>query len=427
MRTPVFCSPWSLMACLLAAASAQSLAQDQPKVPAPPAEQAAVPATQPARAAESARTPTFRRMERPNHGRQFVAPELLKKADHSIERGFAFLKRNQGQQGGWMEPHGPAITALVAKAFAQSPEFGPKHEIVQAAAEFVLRFQQQDGGIYNPANGLANYETCTAIMFLVDLRAHDPKADAAVKKAVEFLRKIQWDEGEGISQDNPMWGGVRYDPDKKRPDLSNTQYFMEALSQAGVPADDPAMQRALLFVQRCQDLSQTNDQPWARGAVPKDHVEGGFIYNPMPEDNKTEYPEGSGIERPRTYGSMTYAGFKSMLYAGVTREDPRVRGALEWIGAHYTLDANPNMPEAQNEQGLYYYYQVFGAAFQALDAKLIPTRTRGQVNWREDLISAVTARQLEDGSWINRKDRWMEGEANYITAVSILALQSALN
>ena len=51
---------------------------------------------------------------------------------------------------------------------------------------------------------------------------------------------------------------------------------MEALRDSGLPADDPALKRALIFVSRCQNLkSEFNDQPWA-GKV----NDGGFVYNP---------------------------------------------------------------------------------------------------------------------------------------------------
>ena len=33
----------------------------------------------------------------------------------------------------------------------------------------------------------------------------------------------------------------------------------------------------------------------------------------------------------RSYASMTYAGLKSMIYAGLDRDDPRVKAALDYI------------------------------------------------------------------------------------------------
>ena len=49
---------------------------------------------------------------------------------------------------------------------------------------------------------------------------------------------------------------------------------MEALRDTGLPADDPNLQKALVFVSRCQNLkSEFNDQAWA-GKI----NDGGFIY-----------------------------------------------------------------------------------------------------------------------------------------------------
>ena len=58
-----------------------------------------------------------------------------------------------------------------------------------------------------------------------------------------------------------------------RPDLSNTQMALDALKDAGLKPDDPAFQAALKFATRSQNLSETNDQPWASN-------DGGFIYTP---------------------------------------------------------------------------------------------------------------------------------------------------
>ena len=64
----------------------------------------------------------------------------------------------------------------------------------------------------------------------------------------------------------------------------------------------------------------------------------------------------------RSYGSMTYAGLKSMIYAGVGPDDPRVKAAVEVDPQHYDLAANPGMGDA----GLYYYYHTFAKALDAI-------------------------------------------------------------
>ena len=64
----------------------------------------------------------------------------------------------------------------------------------------------------------------------------------------------------------------------------------------------------------------------------------------------------------RSYRSMTYAGLKSMIYAGVNPDDPRVKAAVEWIGKHYDLQSNPGM----GNDGLFYYYHTFAKTMSAM-------------------------------------------------------------
>ena len=59
---------------------------------------------------------------------------------------------------------------------------------------------------------------------------------------------------------------------------------------------------------------------------------------------------------------MTYAGLKSMIYAGLDQDDPRVKAALTYITQHYTLDENPGL----GQQGLYYYYHTFAKTMAVL-------------------------------------------------------------
>ena len=43
---------------------------------------------------------------------------------------------------------------------------------------------------------------------------------------------------------------------------------------------------------------------------------------------------------------MTYAGLKSMMYAGLGKDDPRVKAAWGWIQKNYTVDENPGLAYA---------------------------------------------------------------------------------
>ena len=51
------------------------------------------------------------------------------------------------------------------------------------------------------------------------------------------------------------------------------------------------------------------------------------------------------------------------------------------------------------------------------------TDTKGvKHDWRKDLVDALAARQLPNGSWANSKSRWLEGDPNLVTGYVLLTL-----
>ncbi len=350
-----------------------------------------------------------------------LPPEVRKEAEAAIERGFAYLKNSQDAGGGWTPKYGAAITAIVGQAFVQDGKYGPRSPVVQKAVERVLATRQKDGGIYTPGMNLENYQTAVALSFLAGVR--DEKTSAAIDAAQRFLTSLQYDDHEKIDPSNPWYGGAGY-TSTKRPDLSNTQMMLEALHQSGLPASDPAYQKALKFISRCQNLAATNDQAFAK----KGSNDGGFIYSPVSGGESKAAGVGELIKHDvPSYGSMTYSGFKSMLYAGVDKKDPRVKGAYDWICKNYTLEGNAGMPAGKSSlQGLYYNYHVFAKSLKAWGEPTV-TDSKGTIhNWRIELIRKLISLQRDDGSWVNNADRWNEGDPNYVTALAILALQEAL-
>jgi squalene-hopene/tetraprenyl-beta-curcumene cyclase len=240
------------------------------------------------------------------------------------------------------------------------------------------------------------------------------KYEAILRGGQEKLRGLQWDESEGKGPDDPFYGGAGYGS-KSRPDVSNMSFFLEALRETGVPADDPAMKKAVVFLSRCQNLDgEFNDQPWAKKVN-----DGGFIYSTFGggESMAGEAP-GGGL---RSYGSMTYAGLKSMIFAGLTADDPRVKAAREYIAKNYTVDENP----AMGQNGLYYYYQTFAKALSALGEEKLTDAAGAEHDWRADLVAALAERQGPNGEWVNPADRWMEGDPNLVTGYALLALAAA--
>lgn len=354
-------------------------------------------------------------------GERPLESDFQPRAQKAIDLGLKYLVSAQQADGGWKlrDASHPAITALVLKALILEPTYGPDHPSVKRGLERLLAFVQPDGGIYVPDEGLNNYHTSVALMALAATK--DPAHREVIRGAQHYLRELQWDEGENRGPQDAWYGGQGYG-NGKRPDLSNTQVMLDALHDSGMSTDDPAYKKAMAFVSRCQMLGETNDQPFARGSS-----SGGFIYSPANEgESKAGTESVDNDTHLRSYGSMTYAGFKSMLYARLDRNDIRIRKAYDWIRQHYTLTQNPNMPEAQAKQGLFYYYHTFARALDAwgddvfTDDKGIPHR------WRAELTDTLIGLQNKDGSWINTADRWQEGNPHLVTAYGVLALHAAL-
>ncbi len=330
--------------------------------------------------------------------------------DAAIAKATAFLRdRGQAEDGSFSSQAGPAITALAVTALAKSGTPADA-EVVRKGLGYLMKFRNADGGIHPEGSPVANYETSIAIMALAACNP-DGRHDASLAKAEAFVKGLQLDEAEGPAPSDPAYGGAGYGK-KKRPDLSNTAFLIDALKSIGRGADDPAIKRALVFVSRTQNL-EGPDNPLPFAAKNPD---GGFYYTPAAggESQAGQTPEG-GL---RSYGSMTYAGLKSMIFAGLTKDDPRVKAAIAWLSRHYTFKENPGMGDA----GLYYYYQTAAKALDALGEETFTDKAGTAHRWREELADELLSRQQPDGSWVNSNARWMEGDANLVTSYALLAL-----
>jgi len=148
----------------------------------------------------------------------------------AIDRGVAYLKATgQDADGSFSPKAGPAVTALAVTALVRSGVAADDPAVAKAVAH-LLTFRQADGGIHTPGAPVANYETAIAVMALVACNA-DGRHDREIATATAFLRALQWDEGEGRGPDDPAYGGAGYGR-QQRPDLSNTQFFIDAAPPA---------------------------------------------------------------------------------------------------------------------------------------------------------------------------------------------------
>lgn len=338
------------------------------------------------------------------------SPKISRTGEKAVGKAIEFLRqKGQAEDGSFSKQAGPAVTALVATAVLRHGRT-TEDPLVGKALKYLESFVQQDGGIYKPDSKVQNYETSLALMCFVEAN-RDHRYDKLIANAEKFLKGLQWDGEEGHDESSFSYGGAGYGG-HKRPDLSNTSFFLDALQAAGASADDEAVKKALVFVSRCQNLeTDHNTTPYAAK-----NPDGGFYYTSAAggESQAGKTDEG-GL---RSYASMTYAGLKSMIFAGVGPDDPRVKAALSWLKKHYDLDSNPGM----GSSGLYYYYQTFAKALAALGQDTFVDDDGVKHDWRNELVDELASRQQADGSWVNEDARWLEGDPNLVTGYALLAL-----
>lgn len=337
---------------------------------------------------------------------------------HAISKGLSFLNTQQKPEGWWSTADDPAVTGLVVTAALRQPGFDTPSPAVVRGLQYIVSCAKPDGSITREE--LANYNTSICLMAL--LASGQPKHAPLITRARQFLIGEQDDFGEKGKRDNPFDGGVGYGDDGPQSDLSNTVMALEAIraSRAFAPAQEQAKelnwQAAIEFVQACQNLPEYNKEPWVSGDPQN---KGGFIYTPgKSEAGELKLPDGSTALR--SYGSMTYAGLLSYIYAEVKQDDPRVQAALSWLRANYTLDENPGLGHA----GLFYYYHTMSKALAAAGQRELERPDGTKVDWRTDLGKRLVTIQAADGSWVNDNGRWWEKDPVLVTAYTVLALET---
>lgn len=347
---------------------------------------------------------------------------LQQEMKQAIARGNEWLLQQQKSEGNWDDPQVPAFTALALTATVRDPEFDLKEELpdsVDKGYRWLIAQQKEDGGIYN--RGLSVYNTATAVTALT--AADRDTFEPAIVKARKHLIGQQWDIGKKKETDDKNDGGIGYGSKNDRTDLSNTYLAVEALAlsskvvEDGKHGEQPDLDwnAALTFISRCQNLPETNDQPWASD---DEKNKGGFIYNSFESKIPPETLP-NGKVALRSYGSMSYAGLLSMIYAKVGPDDKRVKAVKEWLGKNYTVAENPGL----GTSGMYYYYQTMSKALTAAKVNRLLLADGREADWRTDLAEALLKKQKGDGSWANEDGKWMESNPVLVTAYSIMSLE----
>ncbi len=341
----------------------------------------------------------------------------------AITRGLDYLAKQQNADGSFgADTTHPALSALPLIALQREPTGrftkSPQPDVMLKGYTYLRGFAQPDGGIYNPQNGLANYNTSVGLLAIFG--ANEPKDEKLIRDARAYVVGQQATGMAVPGTDGGIgYGTVGASPKRGHPDLDNTLIALESLKiTKGTIADKPDAkdlnwQAAIDFITRCQNLPSANKMEWASGDPAN---KGGFVYYPgYSNAGKTELPDGKTALR--SYGSMSYAGLMSFIYADLTKADPRVAAALEWLKKNYTLDQNPGL----DMQGYYYYLHLMAKGLAAAHIETLEIDGK-QIDWRRDLALRLMKLQKQDGSWVNPEPRWKEGNPILISSYCTMAL-----
>ena len=343
--------------------------------------------------------------------------------EYALSRGLAWLQTSQHSNGWWSTPEQPAITALALTAFKGDPK--TRYQTTEPAwlkkgYGFLLGCALPDGGIHR--TNLVTYNTSISLMALA--AAGKSEYDPVIRKARQFLVRLQRDFGEKGKLDDVFDGGIGYGSKYEHSDMGNTLAALEALYYSKrliedknlADARDLDWAAAIQFLQSCQNLPAYNKQTWASDD-PKN--KGGFIYYPGHSMAGSETNTATGRVALRSYGSISYGGLLGYIYADSKRDDPRVVAVFDWLRANYTLDENPGM----GPQGLYYYLHTMTKALTAYEVTELELKDGRKLNWRREVAMRLINLQQRDGSWSNDNGRWLEKDPALVTSYAVLSLE----
>ena len=348
------------------------------------------------------------------------------------QKAIDYLLSAPHYDGKWLVPGGPGgamvadpgINALCLAAVASKPEklrTDKENAAIETGVKLLLAAQGKDGSF---SNYLPNYVTCTAVMALS--RSSLPGTLDALRRAQRYLLSIQNADKNGFVVSDRDYGSIGYGGDR-RGDVSNTQMAIDALRATGLPSQHEAIEKALVFLRRSQNLPGKGSYKGTRRTEDGRKVpvyagtDGGSAY--YPGNSPFGYDETSeGGQVARSYGSMTYALLKCYILADLPKEDPRLKAALTWCFTNFNLDENPGAKKSANKmiryQGLYYYYLTLARALSLAGVDKVQDK-----DWRTELRAKLQKEQNADGSWINKKNsRWWENNPLVVTAYALLSL-----
>jgi squalene-hopene/tetraprenyl-beta-curcumene cyclase len=127
---------------------------------------------------------------------------------------------------------------------------------------------------------------------------------------------------------------------------------------------------------------------------------------------------------------MTYDGIKAYIYAGLKKDDPRVKAAIDWVRKNYSVEAHPGWAFDDKGRthltGLFYYYLMMARAFDAMGEKTFTTFDGKEHKWANELGEQLLKVQKDEKMWVNENPRWQESSPVLVTSYVLNVLNSVL-
>jgi hypothetical protein len=329
--------------------------------------------------------------------------------EEAIERGLAFLARQQLTDGSWSLQSLDRNVALVSDTAATGLALlafqgaGYNHrefkyaDVVDAAIRFLVENQGPNGDLFVPLDDRSNasvwlYSHGIAAIAMCEAygMTQDPELREPAQKAIDFI----------VASQHKERGGWRYSPGAES-DTSVSGWMMMALKSgrlAGLKVPDKTFERLDTFLSMAQ------------GQGGESHM---FRYNPHAPDT-TEQRHGR-----KTSKTMTSVGLLMRLYAGWSRDHPEMMK-----GADFLRDNLPEIGTTRDpKRDTYYWYYATQVMFHV-----------GGDHWRDwnDRLHSLLIDSQEEngpmaGSWDPRRpipDTWAPHAGRlYVTTLNLLSLE----
>jgi squalene-hopene/tetraprenyl-beta-curcumene cyclase len=369
--------------------------------------------------------------------------DVAKKLTETYDAAAVWMISQQDESGAWKS--GPADKAMPSAAFtglvvaglggAPAPLKAKYKPAVDKAVAYLISKANADGSVGEGPTGtfVKTYATGCAMMGLASVERTD-KVVNALRGMQAYMKQNQLKEGKDI-------GGTGYGDEsaggkKGIANLSTTGFSAEGMHVSGLPQDDEYWKLVVKFVRKCQNNSEVNNDPEfvaqlkAKGLVVGD--DGGLYYAPVADPGVQKTPTKKVLDKESigSYGSMTYDGIKTYLYAGLKKDSPEVKAAVDWVRKNYSVEAHPGFPydtaQRQHLRGLFHYYLVMSRALDALGENPFETFDGKKHDWAREIAEQLLKQVKESKMWKNENPAWFEGDPLLTTSYVLVTCNTLL-